>query len=114
MAVKVAGSIPAERNGLQAIAGQLVSHPDRQHIIVAVIDVKQIMVDTDTEVASPTVRLRHVEVVGPESAAAARAMMQRAMEARTGEETLPFPEPFGNVVDFRAAGTVRPGRDDDD
>lgn len=107
MPIKIGSSVPAEHNGLQAIAAELVKHPERQHVVIAIVDVKKLDTETDTGVISPTVRFRHVEVVSRGSVTSARAMMQRAMEERTGDVSLPFGEAFDNVYDFSTASGVR-------
>ena len=113
MSIKMGSSIPVDHNGLSAIYGALVRDPLRQHVIIAIVDAKSRTIESDTNLISPTVRIRHVEVVGADSVQTARAIMQRALEERTGEHTLPFEEPFGNVVDLSAKlGLDKRDRDD--
>lgn len=113
MSIKLAGSIPVDHNGLSAIYGALVREPLKQHVIIAIVDSKSRTIESDTNLISPTVRVRHVEVVGPDSIQTARAIMQRALEERTGEVGLPFEEPFGNVVDLsKRLGLDRNGDDE--
>jgi hypothetical protein len=112
MSIKMGAAIPVDHNGLSAIYGALVREPLKQHVIIAVVDSKSRTIDSDTSIVSPTVRLRHVEVVPADSVDTARAIMQRALEDRTGETTLPFEEPFGNVVDLSARLGLNRDRDE--
>lgn len=114
MAIKFSATVKADYNGLSVIYSDLIRNPDREHVIIAVIDTKSVAVDTDSGERTPTIRIRHVEAVAAGSVESARAMMQRAQEARTGEVELPFPAAFGNVYDLHAGSPARPGRDDDD
>lgn len=45
MTIKIAGTVPAEHNGLSTIHGQLINDPQAQHVIIAVIDTSKLTTD---------------------------------------------------------------------
>lgn len=99
MSIKMSATLPKSGNGLESIYGPLTGNPEGLHVVIAVIDAKQLTTDTDSEEVTPTVRIRHIEVVEPGSRESARAMMQCAQEHRTGAIELPFDAAFGSYGD---------------
>lgn len=91
MSVKLASSLPAPKaNGLNAIAKDLIRDPARTKVIVAIIDTKSVTTESDTGEVIPTVRIQYVEAVLRSDMVEAREILQRAMEARTGQVALPL------------------------
>lgn len=90
--IKLASALPAgNTNGLDVILQDLVDHPDHRRLIVALVDVKDLTTNIDTEEVVPTLRIRAVEAITSGSdAAAARRLMDRAKEKRTGRTMLPL------------------------
>lgn len=91
MTAKISSSLPkGDRNGLGSIMRVLVDHPQRLHVLLAVVDCKSITTDNDTGDIVPTARIRHVEAVAVEDLAAAKRLMDRAIENRNGSTMLPM------------------------
>ena len=91
MTAKLAGSLP-KRNGLDAIADLLADRPHERHIVIAVIDCAKVVIDTDTDEASPVARIRRIEVIrgDAEAMSHAAALLQAAADRRKGYDPLPF------------------------
>ena len=78
-------------NGLAAIAADLVAHPQRVRVVIALVDTLKITKKVDDGTEVPTVRVRRVEVITDDSdAALLRRLLLREFERRTGQAVLPF------------------------
>ena len=105
--MKLSSRLPdGPANGLEAIAGRLVSMPEESTLIVGMLDVFKLTTNLDTDDVEPTVRLRYVEAVPAEHAGAARTLLETIKAARTGEAMLPIDETTGEVL-------TQEGSDDD-
>lgn len=89
---KLAGKLPeGDRNGLAAIAGELVENPEKVHVAIVLLDTKSVTTDVDSGDVIPTARLRRIEVIkDPKDGHAMRRLLQREWERRTGKTVLPF------------------------
>lgn len=103
--VKLSGSLPAgPANGLGSIASDMVDHPHDLRPVIVLIDCNELRTDTDTGEVVPRGRIRRIEPIPPSDLRAARALMRRAHEHRTGREQLPLEfeeqldEAFGPAV----------------
>lgn len=101
---KLNASLPkGDGNGLDALARTLIDEPTRVHIVIALVDCKQITTDTDTGDIEPTARVRRIEPISDDDKGTVAVMMRRALERRTGKTVLPFDleedvrAAFGNV-----------------
>ncbi len=108
MTIKLSSALPKsdEANGLGAIADALVDEPTSMHVAVVVLDCQQITTDTDSGEATPTARVRRIEIVEDgEDKDRLRTLAQRAFEKRTGKTVLPLDledelrDAFGNSDD---------------
>lgn len=91
MSAKLAGALPkGDGNGLDPITKDLVEHPSRYHVLIAIVDCKAITTDNDTGDVVPTVRLRRIEVVGRADHPQAEQLVRRALERRSGSTVLPL------------------------
>jgi hypothetical protein len=91
--VKMTSGLPKGHvnNGLPSIAGELVERPAGRHVAVVVIDTARITIDTDTDRATPTVRVLRVEpITRPDDLKVLRRLLTRAVEERIGQTTLPI------------------------
>lgn len=84
-----------ETNGLSAIAGELADEgmarkPRRLRAALAVFDSRRVTVDADTHDEIVTVRFLRIETLLPEDLGAAEKLLRRALEARSGQTTLPL------------------------
>lgn len=108
--IKLASALPkGDANGLGPLVMDLVQHPDRFKVVLAIIDCKQITTNADTGEVVPTARIRRIEGVLPGDYKTARRLMERALEERTGRVTLPL----GLEDDLREAfhGITEEGQD---
>jgi hypothetical protein len=95
---KLSSRLPdIERNGLDHIAGQMVSTPHQTHVIIAVVDCVSTTTNFDTGAIIPTARIRRVEVIPPSSYRAAEPLMRESIEARNGQAFLPFEDLKGEL-----------------
>jgi len=86
---------PGDENGLTDYAPQLVAEgeglsPKRLRAALVIFDVKRVGVDSDTLDKLATVRFRRVEVLLPGDLGEAEKLIRRALEARSGQTTLPL------------------------
>lgn len=91
--IKLTSSLPdhEENNGLGAIADAMVGDPTSLHVAVVVLDTKKIETDIDTGEATPTARVRRIEIIDrDDDKARLRELSTRAFEARTGKTVLPL------------------------
>lgn len=68
----------------------MLRDPHGRHIIVGVVTCREVRRDIDTDDETPIGRIIGLEIIAPEDVEAARALMQRAVSARTDEPTLPL------------------------
>lgn len=89
---KLAGRLPeGDRNGLAAIAAELVDNPEKVHVAIVLLDTKSVTTDVDSGDVIPTARLRRIEVIkDPQDGMHMRRLLQREWERRTGKTVLPF------------------------
>lgn len=91
MSAKMSGSLPqGDANGLSPIVRDLIEHPHRYHVVLALVDCKSVTTDNDTGEVIPTARLRRVEAVVPGDLPTAERLMRRALERRSGSTVLPL------------------------
>jgi hypothetical protein len=92
MGAKLASKLPdGDRNGLSAIATAMVEHPDKVHVVVALVDCSKLTTNTDTGDVVPTARVRRIEVMRDvEDGRRLRQLLRREWERRTGKTVLPF------------------------
>lgn len=89
--VALGGNLPeGDGNGLTAIVSELIREPRKCHIVIGIVDCAKITTKTDTGEIVPTARVRRVEVITTADRKVARQLMHRALDKRTGRETLPF------------------------
>jgi len=87
---KLAGKLPkGDGDGLSAIDIDLVQHPDRVRVALALLDVSKINVDIDDGTREPTARIRQIEII-TEDIPTLKRLIERAYEQRTGSSVLPF------------------------
>lgn len=79
-----------DRNGLGAIERALIEDPEREHIVVAVINQRRTTTDADSGETTPAARVVHIEAISGDSEEAARNLLAEAHTERTGHEQLPF------------------------
>ena len=91
--MKLSGSLPGDdRNGLSALATQMLDNPEATHIVVAVIDCTKITTDVASGDVVPTARVCAIEAFPGTTTDAAelRRLWRRAYERRTGKVELPL------------------------
>lgn len=87
----LSGSLPkGDANGLGPIVRTLIDEPHRFHVVMAIVDCKQVTTNNDTGEVVPTARIRRIEVVLREDLNAGQQLMRRALEKRTGRSVLPL------------------------
>ena len=89
MSANLAGKLPdGDRNGLAAIATELIENPEKVHVVIALIEVTT---NTDSGDVVPTARIRRVEAIkDPADGNRMRQLLRREWERRTGKTVLPF------------------------
>lgn len=91
MTAKIGGGLPkGDHNGLGPILRELIDHPHRLHVVLAIVDCKSINTDNDTGEIVPTARIRRIEAVTPADLKTAEQLMRRASEKRAGATMLPI------------------------
>jgi hypothetical protein len=91
MTISISGSLPqGDGNGLAAIVSDLVRDPKAYHVVIGILDCAKITTKPDSGEVIPTARFRRVEVVTAADLRVAETLMRRALDKRTGRETLPF------------------------
>jgi hypothetical protein len=88
----LASKLPdGDRNGLAAIAGELIDDPEKVHVVIALVDCSKVTTNTDTGDVVPTARIRRIEAIkDPADGKRMRALLRREWERRTGKTVLPF------------------------
>lgn len=88
----MAGMLPeGDANGLAAIGLELVEHPRRRHVVIAIVDTKTIKTNVDTGARTATVRIRRIEAItDPGDRGHLQRLLMREFERRTGQTVLPF------------------------
>jgi len=89
---KLAGKLPdGDRNGLAAIASELVDNPEKIQVAIVLLDTLKITTNVDSGDVVPTARLRRIEIIrDAKDGHAMRRLLQREWERRTGKTVLPF------------------------
>lgn len=93
MSVSMSGRLPGgDGNGLIAVAPQMTDPGDDSvFVCISIVDCKSVKVDKDTGERLPVARTRRIEVIlNGEDMRVARRLMERALQRRTGHETLPY------------------------
>lgn len=80
----------ATKNGLDAIARELLDDPLKRHLVIAVVDCSKITTDTATGARDATVRVLRIEQVHPDDVTEAERLVRRALEYRSGDTVLPI------------------------
>lgn len=80
----------SSKNGLNAIASELLLDPLRRHLVIALVDCSKIVTDTATGDAEATVRVLRIEQVAPDDVAEAERLVRRALEYRSHDTVLPL------------------------
>lgn len=91
--MKFTASLPKDdRNGLHMLTGAVLREPSTKHVIVALVDAKEVTTDVDTGAEIPTLRIHAVEGFRRDSAIGKqlRQIWREAWEDRTGNAALPF------------------------
>ena len=87
----ISGAIPkGDANGLGPIVRDLIDHPHRYHVLMAIVDCSKVTTNNDSGEVIPTARLRRVEAVLAADLAVAEQLMRRALEKRSGRQMLPI------------------------
>lgn len=96
MTVSLQGKMPdGDGNGLTPIVSDLIAQATgqqekRRYVAVCLLDVVKVTTNADTAATTPTVRIRRIEVADGADRELAENLMQRALDARTGREALPY------------------------
>ena len=91
MTISLCGSLPqGDGNGLAAIVSDLIRDPKRYHAVIGIVDTSKITTKPDSGEVVPTVRVRRIEVITQADLKIAETLMRRALDKRTGKDTLPF------------------------
>lgn len=90
--IKLAAGLPdGEANGLKAAVDLFLDDPAGARIGIVVFDTKGTAEDFDDGVVTATARVRRVEIItDTDDAQAAKRLMMRANEQRTGQTVLPL------------------------
>lgn len=91
MSVSLSSKLPeGNGNGLEPIAFKL-KDPNQVHVCIAMVTGKGANTDYETGDIKTTVRVRRIEVIDDdEDLVLAHRLMMRALERRTGQESLPY------------------------
>lgn len=91
MSVSLSSKLPeGDGNGLEPIVFDL-KDPNKIHVCISIVTGKGANTDYETGDTKTTVRVRRIEVIeDPEDLALAHRLMMRALERRTGQESLPY------------------------
>jgi hypothetical protein len=91
MTVKMSGTLPAgDGNGLESIVFQL-SDATKIHVGICMVSGKTGNTDFESGDTVITARLRRIEIIlDPEDRKVAERLMMRALQKRTGHQTLPY------------------------
>lgn len=109
--VKLSSAMPGdfETNGLDQHVDWLLDNPKDLMVCAVWIDVKSVIVDTDSGDHIPTVRVRRIEPLGEVGAVSEkiREAIQDAVEKRTGRTPIPFD--IAEVTEERYSDTLPDG-----
>lgn len=91
MSINLSGTLPSgDGNGLAPIVFDL-RDPSKIHICICIVTGKSGNTDYESGETKTTVRVRRIEVVlDPDDLILAHRLMTRALERRTGQESLPY------------------------
>lgn len=88
---KLSSALPkGEKNGLTAIGPALVHRPQNSHVVIGVVSCMRVTTDYEHGDVVPTAKFSRIEVLSAQDVPSAEQLMRRAMEARSGQETLPI------------------------
>jgi len=88
--VKLKATLPPnDRNGLVSVAPELTRHPHELIPVIAYVDCETTTIHEDTGERVPTARIRRIEPIPAKDRAAARRLLTRAIQQRTGRAELP-------------------------
>lgn len=88
--VKLNARLPVgERNGLDALGAQVASHPTGKFALILMCDAVELTTKVDTNQRIAKLRILRVEALGRRDFAAGEQLLRRALEHRTGQQTLP-------------------------
>lgn len=100
--VKLSSALPGneEINGLDSHAKKFIETPERLHLALVWLDVKEIRDMTDTGERIPVLRVRRAELVGDahDAPQELRDLALRLYEERTGKTPLPIDSLGGPVA----------------
>lgn len=109
--VKLNARLPAgERNGLDALGAQVTHHPTGHFVLIAICDVNELTTKVESGETTDTIaklRIRRIEALGREDLDAGERLLRRALEHRTGQQTLP------EAVEVEIVRAFRPEEADD-
>lgn len=90
--IKLASALPGgDSNGLSPLVRDLIDNPHDMHVVVALVDCKQVTTDNDSGDVVPTARVRRIEAIrNPADGARITQLLRRAYEDRTGQTVLPL------------------------
>lgn len=91
MSVSMSGRLPSgDGNGLEAIVYDL-NDAKKVHVCICLVSGKKGTTDFESGETVTTARLRRIEVIlDPEDLKLAENLMRRALDRRTGRESLPY------------------------
>lgn len=79
-----------ERNGLDALGAQIAAgHPTGTFALIMLCDVVELTTKVDTNQRIGKLRILRIEALGRKDLAAGENLLRRALEHRTGQQTLP-------------------------
>lgn len=88
--VKLNARLPVgERNGLDALGAQVAKHPTGRFVLMMMCDVVELTTKVDTDETIAKLRIRRIEALSLEDLTAGEQLLRRALEHRTGQQTLP-------------------------
>ena len=91
MSVSLVSKLPeGDGNGLEAIVFQL-KDPNQIHVCICIVTGKGANTDYESGDTRTAARVRRIEVIlDPDDLVVAHRLMMRALERRTGQESLPY------------------------
>lgn len=96
--VKLSAALPGDEqnNGMDEYVDELIKNPRTIVAAVVMLDVPQIIDDTESGTRVPTIRIRRIEPLGPAKDVDPKfvKLFQTLVEQRTGAAPLPFGADF--------------------
>lgn len=102
MSAKIAPNLPSDdRNGLDAIAQAFLTDPEGTHVVVALVDCKEVTTDVASGTETPKLRITAIEGFRRDSKVGTqlRRTWREQWESRTGNASLPIE--LGDAFDDR-------------